>query len=518
MAVAPPESLCYKGMIIRKGAPRIGRTNNFINEEPTLKEIAYCSATELTAKLREGKISSNELLAHYLDRIERHNPKINAVTTMDIEGARRQAKKADRAKAKGKHLGPLHGLPITIKDGFETAGILTTSGASIYQKHIPKTNATAVQRYVDAGAIIMGKTNVPMFCADSQSYNALFGVTNNPWDLTRSPGGSSGGAAAAVAAGLTGLELGSDIAGSIRVPAAWTGVYGHRPSYGIVPFQGHIPPPPGIVAEADLSVAGPIARSAEDLKLALEILAGPNHLTAAGWQLKLPGPRARSLKKYRIAAWLGEKDFPVDKQVHDRLTEVIAALRSAGATVDENARPALNPADSYRTYQKLLTPIMATGFPSSLIAMLEQIAKDQGESTELGIFATDTIINHRQWLSANAKRQAHRHIWADFFKRYDVLLCPVVSVPAIPHNTQQTQVDRIIQVDGKDAPYTLLLKWAGLFTHVYLPATSAPVGRTREGLPVGIQIVGPYLEDWTTIDFAGRLAREIGGFEPPPGY
>lgn len=483
-----------------------------------MKETAFYSASQLTAMIRDGRASSSELLERYLARIEKFNPKINAVVTLDVEGARRQAQKADKALAKGKCLGPLHGLPITIKDGFETAGMRTTSGAPIYQNHVPKTHATAVQRYADAGAVIMGKTNVPMFCSDSQSYNSLFGITNNPWDLSKSPGGSSGGGAAAVAAGLSGLELGSDIAGSIRLPASWTGVYGHRPSYGIVPFKGHVPPPPGILAEADLAVPGPIARSAADLKLAMDILTGPDRLTATAWQLTLPKPRAVSLKKYRVAAWLADEAFPTDDKVHGVLTEVIAALRSAGVKVDEQARPGFNAADSYRTYQKLLTPIIAAGFPTKLLDFLSQIAQTEGERSELGILATDANMLHRHWLAANAKRAAHRHMWADFFKSYDVLLCPVVSVPAIAHNTKGTQIERTIQVNGKAEPYGLLLKWAGLFTHVHLPTTSAPVGRTDEGLPVGIQIVGPYLEDLTTIDFAQRLAKVIGGFEPPPGY
>jgi amidase len=483
-----------------------------------LKEIAFCSAVELAAMIRNGKISSSELVELYLSRIETFNPKVNAVVTLDAEGARRQAKAADKARAKGKPMGLLHGVPVTIKDGFETAGMRTTSGAPTYQNHIPKRHAAAVQRYVDAGAIILGKTNVPLFCSDSQSYNGIFGTTNNPWDLKRSPGGSSGGAAAALAAGLTGIELGSDIAGSIRLPSSWCGIYGHRPSFGIVPFRGHIPPPPGILSEGDLSVAGPLARGAADLKLAMTILAGPDPLTATAWQLALPKPRAKSLKKYRIAAWLAEEGFPVDQAVHRVLKEVVAALRSAGATVDEKARPKFNAADSFRAYQRLLTPVMASGFPSKVLEFLAQIAQAEGERSEIGIFATDTHLLHRHWLSANAKRHAHRHLWAEFFKHYDVLLCPVVSVPAIVHDTQRTQIERTIEVNGRAEPYGLLLKWAGVVTHVYLPCTSAPVGQTPEGLPVGIQIVGPYLEDFTSIDFAQRLAKVIGGFEPPPGY
>lgn len=483
-----------------------------------MESIAFRSATELARLIRKGKISSRELVELYLARIQRIDKQINAVVTLDAEGARRQARQADEAQARGESLGPLHGMPVTIKDGFETAGMRSTSGAPMFKDHLPKIHATAVQRYADAGAIIMGKTNVPLFCADSQSYNELFGTTNNPWDLARTPGGSSGGAAAALAAGLTGLELGSDIAGSIRVPAAWSGVYGHRPSYGIVPFRGHIPPPPGILAEADLSVAGPLARSAADLKLALKILAGPESGDAVGWKLALPPPRAKSLKAYRIAAWLEEDAMPVDGTVRRCLDETIAALRSAGARVDEQARPAVPAAEAVRTFLKLLYPILATGYPPEVMEMFKQLAQTESEETELGLFARDATQLHRQWLSANARRHAQCRLWAEFFKNYDVLLCPAASVTAIAHNPVGTPIDRTITVNGKAEPYSLLLKWVGMVTHVQLPVTSAPVGRTADGLPVGIQIVGPYLEDRTTIDFAERLSKVIGGFVPPLGY
>ena len=483
-----------------------------------MNDIAFRSATELAQMIRNGKMSSRELLDIYLQRIETHNPRINAVVTMDVEGARLQAKKADEMAAKGKFMGPLHGVPVTIKDGFETAGMRTTSGATIYENHIPRTHADAVQRYVDAGAVIMGKTNVPKFCADSQSYNTIFGTTNNPWDLERTPGGSSGGAVAALAAGLCGLEIGSDIAGSIRVPAAWTGVYGHRPTHGIVPFRGHVPPPPGILSEADLSVAGPLARSADDLQMALDLIAGPGQWNATAYRLSLPAPRARTLKEYRIAAWLDDAAMPVDDSVKACLAQMVAALRGAGARVDETARPAIDPADAFRTFMRLLSPVLAAGAPADLIELLKQVARTESEETELGQFARDATQMHRQWLSANAKRHGHRRIWADFFKDYDVLLCPVASLPAIVHDQKGEPIERTVMVNGKTEPYSILLRWAGLATYVYLPATSAPIGRTDGGLPVGVQIVGPFLEDRTPIDVAQKLAGIIGGFEPPPGY
>lgn len=483
-----------------------------------MKEIAFYSATKLAEMIRRGKISSTELLEHYLSRIEKFNPQLNAIITMDVENALCLARQADEKQARGEPLGPLHGVPITIKDGFETAGIRTTSGASIYKDHIPKTNAIAVQRYIDAGAIIIGKTNVPAFCADSQSYNELFGTTNNPWDLERSPGGSSGGAAAAIAAGLSSLELGSDIAGSIRLPASWTGIYGHRPTYGIIPFLGHIPPPPGAHVESDLCVAGPLARSSDDLRLALKILAGPGPYNATGWQLKLPKPRASSLKEYRIAAWLGDNAIPLDDEIKEVLHETVAALRKAGATVDETARPDIDTQDAYKAYMKLLTPIMAAGVSPESFKMLQLVAQGPDKASELNRFAKDATLLHRHWLSVNAKRHNHRYIWHHFFKQYDVLICPTASTTAIGHDTKTEQMDRTILVNGKKESYGLLLKWAGIFTHVHLPSTSAPIGLTKSGLPVGLQIVGPYLEDYTTINFAKKLTEVVGGFEPPPGY
>jgi len=483
-----------------------------------VSETAFKSATELAAMIREQEITSQALVEHYLERINRYNPKINAVVTLDAEGARTRAKAADDALAEGRLLGPLHGVPVTIKDGFETAGMRTTSGADSFKDHIPKDNAAAVQRYVDAGAIILGKTNVPPFCADAQSFNDLFGTTNNPWDLSRTPGGSSGGAVAAMAAGLTALELGSDIAGSIRVPAVWSGVYGHRPSYGIVPFRGHIPPPPGILSQSDLAVAGPIARSAADLALALDILAGPSQLEEKAWRLNLPKPRATSLKDFRIAAWLDSASVPMDSAVNECLVSTVAALRSAGATVDEQARPAIDFEQSNRTYFQLLNPILATGLSFETFEMLKQLAKSDQKQTLMGEFAKDATQMHRQWLSANAKRHKQRQAWHDFFQNYDVLICPAVSVPAIAHNSKGSTYERHVIVNGKREPYDILLRWAGFVTHVYLPATSAPIGKTRSGLPMGIQIVGPYLEDYTTIAFADELSKLLGGFEPPPDF
>jgi amidase len=280
-----------------------------------MKINPFSPATQLLGGLRAGEVSSRELLETCLMRVERLNPGLNAVVTLDAAGARSRADAADARRTGMGAVGALHGLPATIKDSFETAGLRTTSGAPVYSKHVPGTNADAVQRLEDAGSLVFGKTNVPIYAGDLQSYNVLFGATNNPWDTTRTCGGSSGGAAAAVDAGLAAFELGSDIGGSIRIPAHFCGVYGHKPSFGAIPLRGHIPPPPGSLSAPDMAVAGPIARSAGDLELLLGVLAGADTQARAGWQAVLPGPRARRLQDYRVGLWLDDPALPVDDEV-----------------------------------------------------------------------------------------------------------------------------------------------------------------------------------------------------------
>jgi amidase len=269
-----------------------------------MADIALQSARTLAEAIRRREISSRELLDHYLARVERLNPPLNAVVTVDVEGARRAADAADKALARGGASGPLHGVPMTIKDTYETAGMRTTCGFEPWSDHHPEGDAEPVRRLREAGAVVFGKTNTPTLAGDWQTHNPIFGVTNNPWSREHTTGGSSGGAAAAVAAGLTALELGSDIGGSIRVPSSWCGVCGHKPTWGVVPQHGHLPPPPGTLAETDLGVMGPIARTVDDLELALDIVAGPHGHDAVGWRLELPPARATALRELRLAAWL----------------------------------------------------------------------------------------------------------------------------------------------------------------------------------------------------------------------
>jgi amidase len=482
-----------------------------------MTELHFRSATALVSALRNREVSSRELLEHFLARVEKHNPALNAVVTLDVERARARAAEADAALARGESWGPLHGLPMTIKDSFETAGVRTTSGAPLLAQHVPANDATAVARLRAAGAVIFGKTNLPLLASDLQSYNAIFGTTNNPWDATRTPGGSSGGAAATLAAGLAGFELGSDIGGSIRTPCNWNGVFGHKPTYDLVPLRGHIPGPPGTLAEPDLAVAGPMGRSADDLELGLDVLAGPRDEERVAWRLELPPPRRGSLREYRVAAFLGDRDLPLDDEVARVLHEAVGRLRAAGAKIDEKARPFESLSEVYDPYLQLLMPVMSAGFPPAVFEELVRIGA-QGPETPATRSARYSTARYRDVARANEARMQIRARFAAFFADYDVLLMPATAVPAIPHDHSEPLDQRTMNVNGQARPYFETLAWIAPATLTWHPASQAPVGRTRAGLPVGIQIVGPYLEDRTPIDFARHVEKVCGGFAAPPGF
>jgi amidase len=483
-------------------------------------DIAHRTALDLAAAIRRREIGSRELLEHLLARVERLNPKLNAVVTLEADRARLYADEADRALARGEVRGPLHGLPMTIKDTFETAEIRTTAGARALSSHVPSRDATAVARLVGAGAIVFGKTNVPLFAGDLQSYNAIFGTTNNPWDAARSPGGSSGGSAAALAAGLTTLELGSDLGGSIRNPAHYCGVYGHKPTYGLIPMHGHIPGPPGTLADADLGVAGPLARDAGDLEAALEVLAGPDEARAVAWKLELPPPRRRALCDYRVLAWLDDPVAAIDGELREIFESVADRLRRAGAEVDDRVRPVADLREVQRNYQQLMWPIVAGGLSDEQFAGYVRTAESAApdDSSRDAQFARGATLRHRDWLRLDEWRARYRARWAELFRDFDVVLCPIMPTAALPHDHGEPAAARRIVVNGEPRAYWDQLVWAAAVTTAYLPATVAPVGRTRGGLPVGLQIVAPYLADRTSIDFARRLADVAGGFETPPGF
>ncbi|HEV7735040.1 MAG TPA: amidase [Candidatus Binatia bacterium] len=485
-----------------------------------MSEITFRSAGALAQAIRQRTVSSRELLEHYLARVDRLNPALNAVVTIDAEGARAAADAADAALARRDTLGPLHGVPMTIKDAFETTAVRSTCGFHEWADHHPVEDAEAVARLRAAGVIIFGKTNVPVLAGDWQSYNPIFGVTNNPWDVTRTPGGSSGGAAAALAADLTPLELGSDIGGSIRVPSSWTGICGHKPSYGLVPSRGHLPPGPGSLAEPDLNVVGPLARCVDDLMRELDILAGPLPDRATAWTLRLPPPRRTALGDLRLACWFDDAAFPVDDSVRTVLEDMAGVLRRAGARIDDRARPAFALADAVRTFQQLLLPVVIGGFPrpqfDAFAGMAAGLSDD--DDSPLARTARYGTMRHRDWMLTHEAREQLRARFAEFFTSFDALLCPVMVVPAIPHDHSEPFPARTITVNGQTRPYTDLFGWVGMATAAYLPATVVPVGRTASGLPVGVQIIGPYLEDRTPLAVATHIESLLGGFAIPPGY
>ena len=471
--------------------------------------------------LRNRKVSALELLEQHGARLARLNPALNAVVATNLDAARERARAADAALARGESWGPLHGLPMTIKDSLEVVGMPTVCGAPALKDYRPRQNAPAVQRLIDAGAIVFGKTNVPLYAGDVQTFNKVYGTTRNPWNPGRTPGGSSGGAAAALAAGLTPLELGSDIGGSIRTPAHFCGVYGHKPSSGVVPTRGHIPGPPGTVSEADLSVVGPLARSAEDLELALLVVAGPVAPAASGWRIELPRARRATLREYRIIAWLDDPACPVDAGVRAVLEAALEKLRAHGCRVSVGAPQGFALEEIYELYFALLGAVFSGGLPDKVYRRAQMagwlaalLGRDQANT--LPGFLRRATLSHRAWLKLHEKRERLRLKFEALFADCDVLLMPVTRTTAPPHTQDGEVYSRRLAVNGTLEPYATQFNWIAPATVAGLPATSAPVGRAADGLPVGLQIVGAHLQDRTTIDFARQLAALTGGFVPPP--
>jgi amidase len=483
-----------------------------------MNDRAFASATELAGEIRDRRVGCVELLDFYLSRAERHNPGLNAIVVWQVDQARERARAADAALARGERWGPLHGVPMTVKESFNVAGLPTTFGTPLLKNNIAAANAFLIDRLLQAGAVIYGKTNVPYMLADAQSYNDIYGTTNNPWDPARSPGGSSGGEAAALAAGLSALGAGSDIAGSLRNPAHYCGIYAHKPTWGLISTRGHAPP--GIMTPTDISVVGPMARHAEDLELAMRTLAGPDLLQRAAWRVELPPPRRRRLGDFRVAVWASSPLCRIDASVSELFDRAIAAIARAGATVDNTARPGIADEEHHRLFMLLLRAATASRMRDDDFARQQEIAAtiSDDDMSDRAAVARGATLMHRAWGSANEARTKLRYTWHEFFTRFDVLLTPVAATAAFPHDHNPNRDERVVDVNGKLVPYAEQLFFAGLASLSYLPATAAPIGLTAGGLPAGLQIIGPEGEDPTTIEFARLLAAEIGGFVPPPKY
>lgn len=480
-----------------------------------MSDIYYQSARELARKIKQGEISSLELTEGYIDRIVKLDDLINAVPVRTFERAISDAKRADEASARGESFGPLHGVPMTIKESYVMAGTPATWGLEAFRKNVAGEDGLAVKRFRDAGAHFLGKTNVPVDLADFQSYNTIYGTTKNPRDPSRTPGGSSGGSAAAIAAGMSALEAGSDIGGSIRNPAHFNGVFGHKPTWGVVPQSGH-----ELVADApdsDLSVCGPIARDAKDLQLALAVMSGPGAREAIGWKLNLPAADIPSLGDLRVAVWHTDELAPVSADTSSRVQMVADCLAAKGAVVSDTARPDIDFRRAQTTYQSLLSAVMSSAQPIEKLEKLKREAEALGKDdvSPEAVNARAAVMMHRDWLRLNFKREKLRLAWDAFFSEWDILVCPQMATSAFPHD-HRPMGERTLEVDGVDRPYFEQLFWSGIVTAPLLPSTVFPTGLDQHGLPIGLQAVsGPY-RDYRCIEFARLICEEIGGFEPPP--
>ncbi|MGB3734073.1 MAG: amidase family protein [Ilumatobacter sp.] len=486
----------------------------------TTLDLATATTMQLLIALTRREVSSVELLDGMVANIERMNPSVNAVVAMDMERARAEATAADNSRAAGDPCGPLHGLPMTIKDCYETLDLVTAAGAPELAEHVPTCDADVVRLLRRAGAIVWAKTNVPYHAGDHQTYNDLYGVTNNPWDLTRTAGGSSGGAAVAVACGFTTAEIGSDIGNSIRQPAALNGVFGLKTTYGLVSGRGHIPRPSGSLTQYDLGVFGPLGRSCGDLRVLLEVLT--NSGSAFGGMPGAELPRFEQqpdIADLRIGVWADDAMAPVDSSVKDLVEDAARRLADEGAQVDGEIRPAIASSALHRGYMQLLNSTLSADISGDRWDGLVERAAGSEEYAENDAvtFARDSALSHRSWLAANERRAHAQLAWADVFEHIDVMIAPIQPVAAFPHDTERPYGKRTLKVNGSDAPYRGILFWAGLATMPHLPAVAIPIGHTAEGLPVGVQLIGPKWSDHKLLSIGEEISSVLGQhFTPPP--
>ena len=492
-----------------------------------MDELTVLTATELASLIRERRASSQEVLDAHLGQIARHNPAVNAIVTLDEEQARRRAKEADQALARGEIRGPLHGVPVTIKDVFETAGLRTTSSFKPLANYVPKQDATVVARLRGAGAIIMGKTNTPEMASDGQTNSPLFGCTNNPWNLERTTGGSSGGSAAAVASGMSPLDIGSDIGGSVRSPAHFCGIFGLKPSDYRVPFTGHIPPPPGIKGRGLLRyflTPGPLARSVEDLRLALTIIAGPDEREWEVPPMPLAPAPERDLRDLRFA-WSDDFGVPVSAEIRTALASLAAELTRFGCRVERCNPPEFDFAQALEVYGELFQAVATTRSTPFHIprfiwrALSERMPRSNpaGRGLMRGAGA-----NLRGYARALSQRDVFIAKMDHFLADWDAWLCPVVALPAFPHLRSRNPIEQLramVEVDGQKIPYLLATTmYTGLFNLTGNPVVVLPLARTKEGLPIGVQVVGPRWKDMALLAVAEQLTQVTGLFQRPPGF
>lgn len=479
-----------------------------------MSDLVFMTARDHAAMITGKQVSSTAVLEAHLDQLTRHNPALNAVVTLDEDGARRRAKDADEAVAAGESWGPLHGVPLTVKDALETAGLRTTAGFPPLAEYVPERDATAVARLRAAGAIVYGKTNLPPLAIGYRCENPLFGRTVNPWDASRTPGGSSGGAAAAVAAGLTPLEVGSDLAGSVRLPAHYCGIFGLKPTEHRLPGSGHIPPPPGTPHSVrHMATLGPLARSLGDLRLAVQVLAGPD---GRDWDVP-PAPltpaAAPRLSELRIV-WTDDfAGVPVTADTRTAIERLAAALEAHGCRVEQGAPAGFELPDVWGTWGELcMAELGATMTPAQKQEFLAKA--DPADPLQAGQLRM-ADANLANYTAALDKRDRFIGVLERFLDDVDAWLCPTSASPAVPHAEPGTPV----AVDGTTVPYLMGgLGHCAPFNVTGSPAVTLPIGVSAAGLPIGAQLVGRRWDDLRLLAVAERVAEVTGPFAPPPGF
>ncbi|WP_063063257.1 amidase [Nocardia violaceofusca] len=476
------------------------------------------SAEEIVAALRAGEVTSVELTEDAIARIEREDKAINAICVPTFDRARAAAQRADRTRARGEDRALL-GVPVTVKESYDIAGLPTTWGIPQHANYLATEDAVQVARLEAAGAVILGKTNVPEMLRDIQSFNEIYGTTNNPWDHDRTSGGSSGGSAAALACGFGALSIGSDLAGSLRTPAHFCGVYAHKPTLGLAPTRGMVAPPaPALPVDLDLAVVGPMARTARDLTLLLDVMAGPDPLThGLAYGVSLPPPRHDRLADFRVLVLEEHPLIPTGSAVRAGVNRVAEALADEGARVERHSPLLPDPAEAATLYMQLMLSNAAAGLPLEVYRELQTraVALSADDRSLDAARLRGMVLSHRDWVGANNGRELHRHGWRQLFAEFDAVVCPITPTPAYPHNHNGGLEDRHIDIDGVEYPYFDQLVWAGMATMPGLPATAVPAGRSPEGLPVGVQLIGPMFEDRTPLRLAELLEEKIGGFRAP---
>ncbi|GGT53894.1 amidase [Streptomyces atratus] len=481
-------------------------------------EWNFSTAEKLAAVLRAGEVTSAELTDEAIARIERDDKAINAICVPDFDRARAAARGADQARARGEDR-PLLGIPVTVKESYNIAGLPTTWGMPLHRNYMPAEDAVQVSRLKAAGAVVLGKTNVPVGLQDIQSFNEIYGTTNNPWDHGRTSGGSSGGSAAALASGFGALSIGSDLAGSLRTPAHFCGVYAHKPTLGLAANRGMVPPAvPALPVDLDLAVVGPMARTARDLTLLLDVMAGPDPLTlGVAYDVTLPPARHERLCDFRVLVLDKHPLIPTGSAVRAGVNRVADALVDGGARVERRSPLLPDLTEAAMLYRQLLFSGSVARFPVDSYEQLRTraaglSADDQSLDAAL---LRGMVLSHSDWIEANSRRELHRHGWRQLFAEFDAVVCPITPTPAFPHDHNPNPLERRIDIDGVEYPYFDQLVWAGLATMPGLPATAIPAGRSPEGLPVGVQLIGPMFEDRTPLRLAELLEQKIGGFQAP---